>query len=171
MQDGPAYKIVFKANVVTPNVTVSTEKLDFGRIIVGHRKVMTVQLQNVITLPLEWNAGNPMHKGSKEASAFNVSPWQGWLEPGERVNIHISFTPNEERKWSYGIPIKVMRNPHTQLVLCKGEGAIYNLHFDPLPVRIGPILPFCTDGAITYVVNDTDLPAEVSDGVRTVYIY
>lgn len=167
--------------MVTPDVSVSAEKLDFGRIIVGHRKVnfhrilieisaiiptlfqvMTIQLQNIITLPCEWTVGNPLHKVSKEFTAFSISPWQGWLEPGERVNIHVSFTPNEERRWSYSIPLKIARNPHTHLIVCKGEGAIYNLHFEPAPIKIGPLLPFCTDGVVTSVVNDTDVPAEVN---------
>ena len=39
IKDGPSYKILIKANVVTPEVSISSEKLDFGRVLIGHCKV------------------------------------------------------------------------------------------------------------------------------------
>jgi hypothetical protein len=39
LKDGPCYKIILKCVIVTPEVNISKEKIDFGRILCGHCKV------------------------------------------------------------------------------------------------------------------------------------
>src|SRR5208283_4456344 len=44
LKEGPSYRIIFKAVVVTPEVSISNEKIDFGRVLCGHCKVFNFAL-------------------------------------------------------------------------------------------------------------------------------
>ena len=44
--NGPTIGIILRAIVTVPNMTVSTNSLDFGMVQCGHCKVMTIQLFN-----------------------------------------------------------------------------------------------------------------------------
>lgn len=43
---GPLYSLRLKAIVTMPTMTISTDSLDFGSVVCGQCKVMTVQLYN-----------------------------------------------------------------------------------------------------------------------------
>ena len=44
--NGPTFGLRIKAVVTMPDMTVSTDSLDFGTVECGHSKVMTIQLHN-----------------------------------------------------------------------------------------------------------------------------
>ena len=105
VKGGNSYSIVLRANVVTPEIELSSEKLDYGRIIVGQCKVLTVQLHNVRDVPCEWQAGSKISRSNRDYTAFSAVPESGVLRSGERVNVDIRFH-------SHGAPEVVHQPPH-----------------------------------------------------------
>ena len=136
--------------------------VDFGPVIVGHCKVVTVQLLNERDVPCDWKAGSSLLQTTKDSTGFSVTPDGGTLRPGERINLEIRFTPSEVRKWLFPIPIRVTKNPNAKNIVCKGDGVNFDIRFFPPTVEIGPILPLAQEGAaIVKVRNNTSFPAEI----------
>ena len=64
---GPQVCIRVKANVTMPDLQISTDVLEFGDVICGECKIITVQLHNHNFVRCEWNS-KPSEKERKKVS-------------------------------------------------------------------------------------------------------
>lgn len=84
---GPSYSIEFVANLTIPELTMSTENLDFGKVCVHTRKTIKVRFENNKEVPCDWQyfykPDVSASKDAKEAGErFTVHPLNGTLLPG-----------------------------------------------------------------------------------------
>ncbi|KAF1330314.1 Hydrocephalus-inducing protein, partial [Globisporangium splendens] len=161
MKNGPPCILTIRALVTVPDISISMEMLDFGKLAVSTCHTMFTQLQNVSAVPAEWTVKKPM--GSvKDLNYFRVTPQSGVLAPGYKVNVQIDFVPDDNRHFAIKLPIKVTSNPKTRSITCRVEGSELRVSFHPPMVELGPMLP-CS-GIAEHAVemrNDTDYPVEV----------
>ncbi len=54
VKQGPSYAIDFVANLTIPELTMSHETLDFGRVCVGTRKTVKVRFENTKEVSCDW---------------------------------------------------------------------------------------------------------------------
>ena len=137
-----------KANVTVPDVTVSCDNLDFGRVVVGQGKVIATQLWNTSPVVSEWSFKKPL-TNAKDLSFFKFSPSSGTLQPGERVNVAVEFTPREGRPFFLKIPIKIVQNPKRWWKGGRGGGKGYHCFFFSLP------LSSCVTSSLSFPLDTT----------------
>lgn len=55
VKGGPSYAIEFVANLTTPELAMSSESLDFGKVCVQTRKTIKLRFENQKEVPCEWH--------------------------------------------------------------------------------------------------------------------
>ena len=83
-----------KANVVVPDVDLSTESLKFGPdpVYCGHCRTVSLQLTNNKEISAGWSflQAQLVESGaSKPTDEFTVVPDKGVLNPGESCNVQV----------------------------------------------------------------------------------
>jgi hypothetical protein len=65
------------------------------------------------------------------------------LEPGQRVNMRVIFSPAHHRDTPYqqAIPLKITSNPRGRELQCSGAGDTPRIAFEPFSINCGAILP------------------------------
>jgi hydrocephalus-inducing protein len=92
IRNGPPVSVLMRANVTVPDIELTTETLDFGRLLCGHRKTICIQIYNPGCVPAEWQVRRPI-QGAGDWDFFKAQQESGVIQPGDRVNVQISFTP------------------------------------------------------------------------------
>lgn len=57
IKGGSTYELILKANIVVPEVNINLDKVDFGKILLGHCKITTIQLSNNKEVKCDWSIG------------------------------------------------------------------------------------------------------------------
>ena len=139
--NGPSVLCTFAANVVTPELSVSSDTLDFGRVQVGTCKVVTVKLHNPTVVPLDFSIRKPL-EAVKDWPFFVCTPTEGSLPPGGWGDLKIEFTPNAPRSnFAQRIPIKIGYNPRLVYLQCKAAGFNLEAVCEPAVLDLGAIMP------------------------------
>lgn len=60
----------------------------------------------------EWTSTKVVGAAGKDSTFFKLIPEAGTLQPGERANVTVTYTPNEARPFAMKIPLKVNHNPN-----------------------------------------------------------
>lgn len=166
-----AYIIFFRAKLQKPTLNLSQTHFDFGTTIVGQTYTMTLQLQNMNTVPVEFKFSDAQYSNVLQRSiakdpgfvnVFTATPSFGCLPPVSFQNIDISFLPIQEKNYSMQFPIDIKYNNQTVFVTLKGQGVQLKVTFDPPELHLPPILPFSDPSQIQVkMVNPTGYPIEV----------
>ena len=141
IKNGPTYTIKFISKLTIPELSMSTELLDFGKVCVNTRKTVKIRLENKQEVPCEWKfcAKNPMPEvmmvgGSgardKEGDRFQVWPHSGLLLPGQRTTIDVLFTPNGDKPFTQKLTFKCTDNLKPFILNTKGQGINYMVDFN-----------------------------------------
>eukprot|EP00854_Cymbomonas_tetramitiformis_P000766 gene766-1240_t len=167
IRNGPKVLVSIRANVVRPEIEVSSSKLDFGNVQVGHCRRITIQLFNPREVNAEWHIKKPMD-GAKDWSFFRCEPASGMLVPGERQFMNLYFEPTwprppERLHYSQVIPIRVTFNKRDVKLECTGLGFMLGLRLEPPVLDLAPILPSAEkpNEAFFTMINDSHVPIEV----------
>ncbi|KAL4085786.1 hypothetical protein PRIC1_014796 [Phytophthora ramorum] len=161
IKNGPPCIAMVRALVTVPDISISTESLDFGKIAVSTCHTMFTQLQNVSAVPAEWAFKKPMGS-TKDVGNFRFTPQSGLLLPGAKANIQIEFVPDDGRQFMLKLPIKINSNPKTRSIVCRGEGSELRISFCPPLVELGPVLPCAPpQEQLVEIRNDSDYAVEV----------
>ncbi|KAF4028176.1 ASH domain-containing protein [Phytophthora infestans] len=161
IKNGPPCIAMVRALVTVPDISISTESLDFGKIAVSTCHTMFTQLQNISAVPAEWAFKKPMGS-TKDVGNFRFSPQSGLLTPGAKANIQIEFIPDSGRQFMLKLPIKISSNPKTRSIACRGEGSELRISFSPPLIELGPVLPCAPpEEQLVEIRNDSDYPIEV----------
>ncbi|EFJ42226.1 hypothetical protein VOLCADRAFT_67248 [Volvox carteri f. nagariensis] len=145
IKGSPPVLLTLRAHVQMPDMRMSTEILDFGSCLTGQCKVFTVQLHNQKQVPCEFSIKRPAEViKAKDWQFFVCEPSEGTLEPDQRLNLKVIFTPvlNRDAPYSQGIPIRINLNNKVKELQCTGRGLTPKVTFNPNFVDCGPILPF-----------------------------
>jgi hypothetical protein len=161
IKNGPPCIALVRALVTVPDISISTESLDFGKIAVSTCHTMFTQLQNVSAVPAEWAFKKPMGS-TKDVGNFRFTPQSGLLTPGAKANIQIEFVPDSGRQFLLKLPIKISSNPKTRSLLCRGEGSELRISFYPPLVELGPVLPCAPpEEHLVEIRNESEYAVEV----------
>ncbi len=163
IKGGPLCSLSLRANVTVPDLHISPENLDFGTIVVGQCKVFTVQLTNISPVATEWQSKKiTSGKMVKSSGRFDCQPTQGLLQPGQRQNVQVTFTPASDVVYVYKIPFRVKDNPAQKFLGCKGTGHQQRVTFEPPTVMLRPVLPFDPPIKQTVTItNNSSVPVEI----------
>eukprot|EP00644_Phytophthora_capsici_P002092 jgi/Phyca11/21187/fgenesh1_pg.PHYCAscaffold_84_\ len=121
IKNGPPCIVMARALVTVPDISISSESLDFGKMAVSTCHTMFTQLQNVSAVAAEWAFKKPMGS-TKDVGNFRFTPQSGLLAPGAKVNIQIEFIPDDGRQFMLKLPIKINSNPKTRSIVLEGSG-------------------------------------------------
>ena len=86
---GPSYAIEFVANLTIPELAMSSDNLDFGKVCVNTRKTVKVRFENLKEVPCDWWYYFKADVATaatvaKEGERFTVLPQSGTLLPSQR---------------------------------------------------------------------------------------
>lgn len=162
VRGGPPVNILMRANVTVPDIEIVNESLDFKRVLCGHRRTICTQLVNNGCVPSEWQVRRPI-QGAGDWDFFKCEPESGVIQPGQRVNVQISFVPPDARPYRIKVPFKVTNNNiKTRTCLLKGTGVNLAVLFDPPLVTMGPVLPNAPPISTEVVLsNNSEEPIEI----------
>ena len=65
-KNGPLTHVALRANVTIPEVTMTSEHLDFAPVWVGCSRTLSMQLQNVSPVTAEWEFKKPIGSNKDE---------------------------------------------------------------------------------------------------------
>lgn len=87
VKGGPSYAIEFCANLTIPELAMSSENLDFGKVCVQTRKTVKIRFENQKEVPCDWHYFykpdiSSAATAAKEGERFQVLPQSGTLLPG-----------------------------------------------------------------------------------------
>ncbi|KAJ1558923.1 hypothetical protein HK096_003058, partial [Nowakowskiella sp. JEL0078] len=170
---GPLLVLCLKADITVPEFQLSKNDVYFGEVLCGQRKSIFIQMQNSNNVPCEWTSihtidnNKAKHTQKKIGSLpiskeFELIPAFGSLQPGEKMQLMIRFSPCDEKDYDLVLPLKINLNSKAVSLHLFGRGAKYSIIFEPESISLGPILP-CSDGIETKfsVFNPTKYPIEI----------
>ncbi|CAH8595198.1 unnamed protein product [Heterobilharzia americana] len=183
--NGPSVSIWLKANIIKPMLKSHINNIDFGEVQRGEARLITVQLYNPSPVSIKWNQSITelqTHKNimdtvypiricyksrqnrlkEKQLRIFEVVPNRGILQPNEKTNIQIKFTPIEEKRYETKILLNIENSDTVLKIQCHGKGLEPQLIFDRSLLQFSPTLPFSPTGSeeIVTVTNPCDYPIE-----------
>ncbi|KAJ3215867.1 hypothetical protein HDU67_010224 [Dinochytrium kinnereticum] len=174
---GPTTVLTLRADVTLPDLHISSNEVDFGEVLCGQRKTVTIQLHNKNSVPCEWTTiaqepkdassaskqnRQPKRKFTSILKEFDINPPSGLLQPGEKSFVLIQFSPTDEKEYDAVVPFKVNMNGQPIPVHIYGRGFRTTIQFEPETIVMGPILP-CSEGIDSkfFLYNPTNYPVEV----------
>jgi hypothetical protein len=167
IKGGPKYLVFLRAIYVLPELELSSDAVDFGAVVVGQRKRITVQLKNTKMVPVEWVYKPQRDKFGKLLPPWKVSfdmfPIGGILQPGERQRVQVSFTPSVDGPIQDRIQLRITDNQKRKVLKVFGTGHILRTEVAPsMSYVLGPVLPYeqnCLQELL--ITNPTEYPIEV----------
>ncbi|CAH8852927.1 unnamed protein product [Trichobilharzia szidati] len=183
--NGPSIPIWLRANIVKPMLKSHVNAIDFGEVQRGEARLFTIQLHNPSPVSISWHRSIPELQNNKmltesvypirmayksrrnrlkdkQLRIFEVIPNRGVLEPDEKINIQIKFTPLEEKRYETKILLNIENSDTVLKIHCQGKGLEPQLIFDRVLLQFSPTLPFSSMGSeeIVTVTNPCDYPIE-----------
>lgn len=173
VKNGPSYVIDFIANLTIPELTMSTDNLDFEKVLVNTRKTVKLRIENLKEVACEWWFVNPATSTQKPDAAanadkkkeiefFQVWPLSGTLLSGQRSTIDVMFTPNSDKPFAQKLMFKFKENQKQFVLNVKGQGTNNSVELVPEAIKLGPVLPYHTKSIECFTIANTmDHPIEI----------
>lgn len=181
IQEGPVIILRARAEVTMPNMTVSTEKLEFGTVECGRCKVATVQLCNPLDVDVIWKYEKPFDKRTvidkhlplhlrrkirKQQKplpmVFDIVPNDGVLRPKERRNVQIKFMPNSDESFHEKMVLTIMESIQRVIIEVSGTGIDQHIILSDNLLQMGPILPMAQGCTFDInIENPGETPVEI----------
>ena len=157
-----AYIVRLHCILEMPVLRLSQKAFNFGTTIVGQSYIMTLQLQNMNYVPIEYKFAEQKPQKNQSVSVFTASPLSGVLPPSSFQNIEITFLPELEKSYSMQLPIFIKHNTQPTIVSLSGVGVQLTVTFDPPELLMPPILPFSEPSTVRVnLFNPTQWPVDV----------
>ena len=109
IKNGPKICVHLEAFVTIPEVSMNVEAITFGSLMCGRSKIHTIQLTNIKTVPCDWSFSEAID-GVRACQAIAARPASGTLQPGEQVNVAITFSPTQSKVINAKMMLKVNAN-------------------------------------------------------------
>lgn len=160
--------LIIKANLKQPELIFSNFHFEFGSVVIGQTKIMTLQLQNMNDVGCEFKFGkaetvNIFQKNSSQQQndIFVVVPDSGILPPSSFMNVAIHFTPESEKPYQMQFPLMLKYATTPSYITVDGKGMFLQIEFDPVELFMEPIQPFSLPVVSEVsVTNPTDYQIE-----------
>ena len=162
---GPSYNIEFVANMTIPELSMSTDSVEFNQVWVGTRKIIKVRFENKKEVSWDWwyyYKPDVAGVSAKEGEKFSVYPVGGQLLPGQKQTVDVIFTPTHEKIISQNLQFKWKENSKIFTLNVKGHGINYALDIIESSIEMGPVLPYDKSAVKTIdIKNPMSFPIEV----------
>ena len=134
-------KIILRATVNCPSITLSSSSIDFGDVFAGQKKSFKLKVKNTSSVLTEWstkidtNKAKPTKK-AKELSdpvimnSLTFEPAAGILSPGEERLVKVHFCPIDNMEFDFNYPVKIINSQQITEISLKGKGILPALAFD-----------------------------------------
>jgi hypothetical protein len=151
--------ILLSGNFCLPEIDLSAEEVDFGRVLIGRSKQMFVRMFNTSPVTAQWKI---KVAGNERDNRVTVTPSEGSLRAGKHTMLCLEFIPQEARAFSLEKVFKIESNKKTKSLRITGEGVGMGIKFEPAMCEMNPVVPF-SDGDSKYLtmINTSDIPVEV----------
>lgn len=115
VKGGPSYLCEFCANLTIPELAMSSENLDFGKVCVQTRKTVKIRFENQKEVVCDWFYYykpdiSAAATAAKEGERFQVQPQNGTLLPGQRQTVDVMFTPNSDKQFQQKLTFRCKDN-------------------------------------------------------------
>lgn len=159
IKGSPSINIILTANVCLPEIEVSSDLVDFEKVLIGRSKKMFLRFQNNTPVTANWILRKIP---GKEENKIIVEQMQGSLRAGKKAIINLEFIPSDARKYRLELQLKIDLNTKPKTLVIIGEGINTPLKFDPPYLDLGPVIPFFLgDEKLVTVTNNSDVPVEL----------
>ncbi|CAE7894595.1 HYDIN [Symbiodinium microadriaticum] len=164
VRGGPSYEVKLMSEFVRPDLELSSDSIDFGHVVVGQVKRITIKLRNAKTVMASWDYKAPTAKPGKPMEfAYSLSPRSGRVAPGESQLVTVSFTPTSSRSYNQKVALRIMDNPMRKMLHMRGCGDGLRVNVEPSTTfELGPVLPGTEDCMQElFLCNPTNYTIEV----------
>lgn len=130
VQNGGKYIIELRANINIPDLRLSDSMVDFGKVLVGTSKIITIRLINEKIISCSWqveNANKNVPAKKKKNVRFFINQTQGHLEPNQQTNFEIRFEPTSTENISEKYMFSFKDSNRKIELVCSGQGVIPDL--------------------------------------------
>ena len=170
VRGGPIYIVNFKANITAPELTYSQPEINFGEVLVGHRKTVTIRLENrkKVECKYNFNINNDLLMSSKEKKElcpiFTMTPFNERLAPGSQINVKVSFAPAKKKTYELKITPSITttkRKPAAFKLVGEGVEVSMSLNVQN-EILLGPQLPYTLPEKYSSfkLLNESSFPIE-----------
>jgi hypothetical protein len=148
ISNGPRYLLEIITNVTVPDISVSTNDIDFGAVICGMKKTMYIRFENQKEVPCIWTLNlkeerTVAHEREKKGEPrFTMTQTSGTMPKYTKSTIEISFVPIAEKSYQQKFMIEITDNTRKCEIVCRGFGVTPNLEFFPPEMIFAPSLPY-----------------------------
>ncbi|KAM9376112.1 hydrocephalus-inducing protein-like [Pholidichthys leucotaenia] len=171
---GPMVQVRLCAVVAMPSITVSSDVLEFDMVQCGMCQLKALQLLNPEPVDCQWSIAEEVKpaltvyerkKGAQKPQpspvVFEMIPCSGVLSPGERINVHVKFSPLEGCPYKRRLGVHVAESTKQAFITAQGQGILPHLEFCPSELELGPCLPASTEVQAEVIVkNPCSVPIE-----------
>jgi len=167
VKGGLCYHLAFLANLTTPDFSMSSESIDFGKVLIGTLCKAQIRLENLREVKCEWSyvakhLAQGLGKTNKDWERFQLLPSSGVLLPNQKCVMELLFTPLQESSINQKLEFKIEKSQLKKLLTVKGMGMSQKLEFIPSQITLGPVLPYRKDAwLLVEMRNPTEYPCEV----------
>lgn len=153
--------ISVRANSIVPDVTVSTDELDYGDCFLRHPYKKVIELVNHSDLPAKFEL-QPQDDVSRCVAVYEADVTSGIIKKNDSRTITISFTTERLNKVQLPMYFKIVGHEDTPLeVQCIANGIGPRLALNPPVVKWGDIDVLKNIERTLKVTNDSLIPAEI----------
>ena len=160
--------IYVRAYIEMPVLSFSQSHCDFGNVIIGQSFIVTVQLQNMNSVPCEFTFADAQFINAVQCTSshgdqvFTAAPGHEILPQASFHNVEITFAPTAEMSYSMQFPIHIRYNTKPLYITLYGSGVQLKVIFDPPELMLPPLTPFSDPSTMTVrMISPTAYPIEV----------
>lgn len=149
------YLIRVVANITIPCLSFSKAFFNFESTIIGQRRTMHLQIQNMNKIPSEFSINRKIFESKKiPKGVFSIEPMEGIINPNSYENIVITFTPKSSRQYTLEVPFITKYNEDMTFVTLKGQGYSLKVEFEPESIVFSPRLPFSDPHILRFKIKN-----------------
>ena len=147
IENGPKYMIEIHTNVTVPEIGFSDLNVDFGQVICGQKKIITLRIANDEDVECVWNIVQRKEQKKRGQDAqgdnkFTIVPSSGVLPPKSKQNVEFTFVPTNDRGYTSTYDVSMEENQKNLELVCTGQGIVPVLQFIPEEMLFEPSLPY-----------------------------
>lgn len=163
VENGGKYILEIVAFVTVPELSISSERVDFGVVQIGMSKKIFIRLDNTKEINCDWSAVSiaqiPRITNKKEEvyiSKISIMPNHGTIVAGGKKMVELCFDPNENRIYEETISFNFKDSTRKMDIICIGEAILPHLEFIPNILTFPPCMPKMTTFRSFLVKNNSE---------------
>ena len=163
VESGGKYILEIVAFITVPELSISSERVDFGVVQIGISKKIFIKLENTKEINCDWSASsvvlNQRSTNKKEDLIFSkisIMPNHGSIPAGDKRIIELCFDPNEHRFYEEMISFVFKDSTRKLDLVCTGEGVIPSIEYPPNVLIFSPCMPKTTVFRSFTIKNNSD---------------